>query len=243
MSDLLIGRNPVLEALNAQRPIHALQVLEGPGTGSLKTLIQQAKELGIPIKSTPKRKLDQMAKGKNHQGVIAIVAAKPYVDWQDVLDMAWQRGETPLFVALDQIEDPHNLGSILRSCDVTGAHCVILPIRRSVGLTMTVAKASAGAVEYVPVSRVQSLSKALDQLKNQGFQIIGTDASGSQRYDQVDWTIPTVLVIGSEGKGMRPSIQGTCTSTIHLPMTGNVNSLNAGVAAGILLYHAYTTRN
>lgn len=179
----------------------------------------------------------------NHQGVVAQVAAYEYAEVDDILTAAEKRNEAPFIILLDELEDPHNLGSILRTADAVGAHGVIIPKRRAVGLTATVAKASTGAIEYIPVARVTNLARTIDELKDRGVWIVGTDAKGKEDYRNVDGKMPIGLVIGSEGRGMGRLVKEKCDFLLHLPMQGKVTSLNASVAASLLMYEVYRKRN
>ncbi|MBD8070971.1 23S rRNA (guanosine(2251)-2'-O)-methyltransferase RlmB [Bacillus sp. PS06] len=241
-TDFIIGRNPVIEALKSERDINKILVAEGSQKGSMSVIINLAKENGVMLQIVPKKKIDQMVEG-NHQGVVAQVAAYEYAEVEDLFKVAEERGEQPFFLLLDELEDPHNLGSILRTADSVGAHGVIIPKRRSVGLTATVAKASTGAIEYIPVARVTNLARTIDELKDRGVWIFGTDASGKDDYRKMDGTMPLGLVIGSEGKGMGRLIKDKCDFLVRLPMKGKVTSLNASVAASLLMYEVYRKRN
>jgi 23S rRNA (guanosine2251-2'-O)-methyltransferase len=240
--DLIIGKNPVLEALKSGREINKIWIAEGSQRGQMQSIIQLAKQAGVLIQYVPKKKMDQMAEG-NHQGVVAQVAAYRYYEVDDLFKKAEQSGEPPFLIILDEIEDPHNLGSIMRTADAVGAHGIIIPKRRAVGLTATVAKASTGAIEYIPVARVTNLARTVDELKERGVWIVGTDAKGEQDYRSLDGTMPLALVIGSEGKGMSRLIREKCDFLIRLPMKGRVTSLNASVAASLLMYEVYRKRN
>ncbi|MGG3955581.1 23S rRNA (guanosine(2251)-2'-O)-methyltransferase RlmB [Bhargavaea massiliensis] len=240
--DLIIGKNPVLEALKSGREMNKIWIAEGSQRGQMQPIIQLAKEMGITVQYVPKKKMDQLSEG-NHQGVIAQVAAYRYYDIDDLFKKAEEREEAPFFIILDELEDPHNLGSIMRTADAVGAHGIIIPKRRSVGLTATVAKASTGAIEYVPVARVTNLARTVDELKERGVWIFGTDAKGNQDYRQLDGVIPLALVIGSEGKGISRLLRDKCDVLIRLPMIGNVTSLNASVAASLLMYEVYRKRH
>lgn len=242
MMDLIIGKNPVLEALKSGREMNKIWIAEGSQRGQMQPIIQLAKEMGITVQYVPKKKMDQLSEG-NHQGVIAQVAAYRYYDIDDLFKKAEEREEAPFFIILDELEDPHNLGSIMRTADAVGAHGIIIPKRRSVGLTATVAKASTGAIEYVPVARVTNLARTVDELKERGVWIFGTDAKGNQDYRQLDGVIPLALVIGSEGKGISRLLRGKCDVLIRLPMIGHVTSLNASVAASLLMYEVYRKRH
>lgn len=243
MSEWLAGKNPVTEAIKANRPIEKLLVAEGVKPASIAEATRLAKEKGIIIQHVKRQKLDQLTGGAVHQGVAAIVAAHRYQELTEVLDSANERGEAPFLLVLDGIEDPQNLGSILRTADAAGVHGVIIPKRRAVGLTATVAKTSAGAIEYVPVVRVTNLVRTLQQLKTEGFWVTGAEASGELPYTEVDFTVPTALVIGSEGKGISRLVRENCDYVVHLPMKGAVNSLNASVAAALLMYEVLRKRN
>ena len=242
MMDLIIGKNPVLEALKSGREMNKIWIAEGSQRGQMQPIIQLAKEMGITVQYVPKKKMDQLSEG-NHQGVIAQVAAYRYYDIDDLFKKAEEREEAPFFIILDELEDPHNLGSIMRTADAVGAHGIIIPKRRSVGLTATVAKASTGAIEYVPVARVTNLARTVGELKERGVWIFGTDAKGNQDYRQLDGVIPLALVIGSEGKGISRLLRDKCDVLIRLPMIGHVTSLNASVAASLLMYEVYRKRH
>lgn len=234
-TDLIIGRNPVSEALKSGREIDTLFVLAGDRSGSVGVIIAKAAEKGVVIKEINRNKLDLMCGGANHQGVAARAAAHTYADVSDILDAAREKGEDPFVIICDDIEDPHNLGAIIRTADACGAHGVIIPKRHGASLTYAVGKASAGAIEYVPVARVPNLSAVIDELKEKGFWIYGADMNG-KRWDEQDYSGAVALVIGSEGRGISRLVREKCDFIISLPMRGNVNSLNASVAAGILMY-------
>lgn len=240
--DLIIGKNPVLEALKSGREMNKIWIAEGSQRGQMQPIIQLAKEMGITVQYVPKKKMDQLSEG-NHQGVIAQVAAYRYYDVDDLFKKAEERGEAPFFIILDELEDPHNLGSIMRTADAVGAHGIIIPKRRSVGLTATVAKASTGAIEHIPVARVTNLARTVDELKDRGVWIFGTDAKGNEDYRQLDGVIPLALVIGSEGKGISRLLREKCDVLVRLPMVGHVTSLNASVAASLLMYEVYRKRH
>lgn len=239
--DLIMGRNTVLEALRSERDIHKIWVAEGATKGQIQQVIAVAKENKVMIQVVPKKKLDQMVEG-NHQGVIAQVAAYQYAALDDIFRLAEKKQEDPFILLLDELEDPHNLGSILRTADASGVHGIIIPKRRAVGLTATVAKSSTGAIEHVPVVRVTNLSRTIEELKERGVWIAGTDAKGSQDYRRMDGTMPLGIVIGSEGRGMSRIIKEKCDFLFHLPMVGHVTSLNASVAASLLMYEVYRKR-
>lgn len=236
------GRHPVLEALKSERTINKILLADGATGSGIMDILARARDKSIVVQTVPKSKLDQVAEGRNHQGVIAYIAAKDYVELEDIVEAANNSPRPGLIVVLDEIEDPHNLGSILRSCDAAGAHGVIIPKRRAVPLTATVAKASAGAIEHVPVARVANISQAIESLKKMGFWVVGTDVDANQMYHQVDMAGPTVIVIGNEGKGLGEVVKKRCDHLVRLPMIGAVQSLNAGVATGILLYEVVRQR-
>lgn len=240
--DFIIGKNPVIEALKSERDINKIFIAEGSQSGQMQQVIGLAKSAGVLVQFVPKKKIDGMAEG-NHQGVIAQVAAYQYAEIDDLFAAAEKKNEAPFFLLLDEIEDPHNLGSIMRTADAAGAHGIVIPKRRVVGLTATVAKASTGAIEYIPVVRVTNMARTIDELKERGVWIAGTDAKGKQDYRQMDGAMPLGLVIGSEGKGMGRLIRDKCDFLINLPMAGHVTSLNASVAAALLMYEVYRKRH
>ncbi|MGG0719840.1 23S rRNA (guanosine(2251)-2'-O)-methyltransferase RlmB [Robertmurraya massiliosenegalensis] len=239
--DYIIGKNPVIEALKSDRDVNKVLIAEGSQKGQMQQVIGLAKERNVMVQFVPKKKIDGLVEG-NHQGVIAQVAAYQYAELDDLFSLAEQRNETPFFILLDEIEDPHNLGSVMRTADAVGAHGIIIPKRRAVGLTATVAKASTGAIEYIPVVRVTNMARTIDELKERGVWIAGTDAKGKEDFRQFDGTLPLGLVIGSEGKGMGRLIRDKCDFLIRLPMKGKVTSLNASVAAALLMYEVFRKR-
>lgn len=238
----LEGRNALTEALRSGRTIDKVFIAAGETDRALQRLAAQAKEAGAVVVPVDRRKLDAMSTTHAHQGVIALAAAREYAALDDLLENAAGKGEAPLLVICDELTDPHNLGAIIRSAECAGAHGVIIPKRRSVGLTATVAKASAGAVEYMPVARVTNINAAIGELKEKGVWIFGTAAEGSIPMYQADLTIPAAIVIGNEGSGMSPLVRKNCDVTVHIPMKGNISSLNASCAASVLLYEALRQR-
>lgn len=240
--EYLIGKNPVIEALKSNREINKILIAEGSQRGQMQQVTKLAKEANVLVQFVPKKKLDQITDG-NHQGVLAYVAAYEYAEMDDLFALAEKRNEPPFFLLLDEIEDPHNLGSIMRTADAAGAHGIIIPKRRAVGLTATVAKASTGAIEHIPVVRVTNMARTIDELKDKGVWIVGTDASGNQDYRSLDGTLPLGVVIGSEGKGMGRLIRDKCDFLVQMPMVGHVTSLNASVAAALLMYEVYRKRH
>lgn len=238
--EIIAGRHPVLEAIRSGRTIHKLLFSES--AQGIGPVIAEARSAGIVVQQVDKRKLDQAAPGVRHQGLVALAAERAYAGLDELFAAAAASGESPLFVLLDEIEDPHNLGSILRTVDCAGAHGVIIPKRRSAGLTATVAKTSAGAIEHVPVARVTNLAQTIDELKERGVWIAGADASADQTVYSADLKLPLGIVIGNEGKGLGRLVREQCDFLVKLPMFGRINSLNASVAASLLLYEAVRQR-
>lgn len=241
-ADTIAGRNAVMEALRAGRAIDCLYVQRGERSGALQAVLSKAKQGGTPIKEVDPRKLEHLCGGANHQGVVAVAAVKEYAQVEDLFRLAQERGEPPFFVICDGLEDPHNLGAVLRSAECAGAHGVIVPQRRSVGLTYAVGKASAGAVEYLPVARVGNLASLIDSLKERGLWIYAADMDGSP-WCQTDFSGPVALVIGSEGSGVSRLVKEKADFVVSLPLKGHINSLNASVAAGILCYEVARQRS
>lgn len=238
----LEGRNALAEALRSGRTIDKVFIASGETDHGLQRLAAQAKEAGAVVISVDRRKLDAMSQSHAHQGVIALAAAREYATIDDILETARERGEQPLIIICDELSDPHNLGAILRSGECAGAHGVIIPKRRSVGLTAVVAKASAGAVEYMKVARVTNITAAIEELKQKGVWIYGTAAEGSIPMYEADLKGATAIVIGSEGDGMSRLVKQSCDVTVNIPMKGQITSLNASAAAAILLYEAVRQR-
>ncbi len=238
----LEGRNAITEALKNGRTIDKVFVASGDTDRALQHLAATAKEAGAVVVPVDRRKLDAMSCTGRHQGIIALAAAHEYFTIDDLLEEAAARGENPLLVICDELTDPHNLGAILRSAECAGAHGVIIPKRRSVGLTATVGKASAGAVEYMKVARVTNISAAIAQLKEKGVWVFGTAAEGSIPMYDADLKGPAAIVIGNEGDGMSPLVRKNCDVMVNIPMKGRISSLNAAAAASILLYEAVRQR-
>ncbi len=234
-NDVIAGRNPVSEALSAGRAIEAILVAKGELSGSVKVIAAKAKSKGIPIKEVDKKKLDFLCGGVSHQGIAALAAIKEYSTVEDIFSLAESKNEKPFIIVLDEIEDPHNLGAIIRTAECAGAHGVIIPKRRAAGLSYAVGKASAGAYEYMPVARVTNIPTLLDELKEKGCWIYGADMNGDT-YCTCELTGACVLVIGSEGKGLSRLVREKCDVILSVPMRGKINSLNASVAAGVLMY-------
>lgn len=235
------GRNAVIEAYRAGRPIDRLFLLDGCQDGPILTIRKEAKKKGTPIKFVTRERLDQMSETGRHQGVIAYAAAYEYAGVEEMLEAARQKGEPPFLFLLDNIEDPHNLGAIIRTAHLAGAHGVIIPKNRAVGLTASAAKASAGALNYIPVARVTNLSKTIEELKKEGIWFVCADMDGTRMYD-LDLKGPIGLVIGSEGEGVGRLVREACDMTASIPMKGRINSLNASVAAGVLAYEIVRQR-
>ena len=238
----LEGRNALTEALRAGRTIDKVFIATGDTDKGLQRLAAEAKEAGAVVVPVDRRKLDQMSFTRSHQGVIALTAAHEYATIDEILQEAADRGENALIVICDELTDPHNLGAILRSAECAGAHGVIIPKRRSVGLTATVAKAAAGAMEYMKVARVTNINSAIAELKEKGVWVFGTAAEGSVPMYRADLTVPAAIVIGNEGDGMSPLVRKNCDVMVHIPMKGRISSLNASAAASILLYEAVRQR-
>ena len=241
-SNIICGRNPVLEALRSGREIDRLLVAHGTGGGSVTAIIAKCRAKGILIKEISPQKLDYYCGGANHQGVAVMFASQEYATVDDMFALAETRGEKPFLIICDEIEDPHNLGAIIRTAEATGVHGVIIPERRSASLNATVAKAACGALEYVPVARVTNIANTIDTLKQRGVWVFGADMDGDD-YTKTDFDTPCALVIGNEGKGIGALTAKKCDAIISLPMRGKINSLNASVAAGILMYEVVRSRN
>lgn len=239
---IIEGRNPIIEALKNNRPIEKIMVNKASKEGSIKKILAMAKENKVIIQEVDRHKLDEMSESHAHQGVIAITSDYRYYDLDEILDIPKEKGEDPFFIILDGITDPHNLGSIIRTADAVGAHAVIIPKRRSVQITPIVAKASAGAVEYLPVCKVTNIVNTIKTLKENGLWIAAVDMDGQTFYQQ-NLGGPLGLVVGSEGEGISRLVKQNCDFTVSMPMSGNVTSLNASVAGGILLYEVYRQRN
>lgn len=240
--DVLVGRNAVTEALKSGRGINKLWIASGDREGSVAEIATLAKERGIVVQYVERAKIESLAGGHRHQGVLAYVAPVPYAELDDILKAAEEKGEAPFLVLLDELEDPHNLGALLRTADATGVHGILIPKRRSVSLNATVAKTSAGAVEYVPVARIGNIAQTLKKLKEKGFWVAGADMDGEKAYYEADLTGPLVLVVGSEGRGMSRLTKEACDFIVSMPMVGRINSLNASVAGSILMYESMRQR-
>ena len=240
--DIIAGRNAVQEALRSGRTIDAIYIQKGSKTGSITAIIAKARDKGINIKEVDSRKLDFMTRNSNHQGVVATAAVKDYATMADVFKRAEDKGEAPFVIICDELSDPYNLGAILRTAECAGVHGVIIPKRRSVGLTYAVGKASAGAVEYVPVVRVGNMAATIDELKEKGLWIYAADMDG-KAWCETDFKGGVALVIGSEGDGIGKLIKEKSDFIVSLPMKGEINSLNASVACGIICYEVARQRS
>ena len=239
--DVISGRNPVSEAVRSNRPIDKILIAKGEKNGAVVGIIAKAKAKKIPIKEVDRTKLDYVSGGAAHQGIVAFAAVKEYSTVDEIFEYAQSRDEKPFIVVLDEVEDPHNLGAIIRTAECAGVHGVIVPKRRSAGLSYTVGKASAGAVEYMRVARVTNTATLIDELKQRGVWVFGADMNGTD-YTECDFSGACAIVIGNEGKGISRLVREKCDVIVSLPMKGRINSLNASVAAGILMYNALKSR-
>lgn len=235
------GRNAVLEALRSGRTVDKIYVLDGCQDGPVRTIVREAKKRDVILNFVGKERLDHLSETGKHQGVIASAASYEYVEVDEILDRAREKGEAPFLIMLDGIEDPHNLGAIIRTANLAGAHGVIIPKRRAVGLTATVAKASAGAINYTPVAKVTNLAATMEELKKEGLWFVCADMGGTSMY-QLDLKGPVGLVIGNEGDGVSRLVKEKCDFIASIPMKGDIDSLNASVAAGILAFEIVRQR-
>ena len=239
--NIIEGRNAVLEAFRAGRPVDKLFVLDGCEDGPVRTIVREAKKHDVIIQFVTRERLFQLSETGKHQGVIAFTAAYEYSGVEDMLALARKKGEDPFLILLDNIEDPHNLGAIIRTANLAGAHGVIIPKRRAAGLTATVAKTSAGALNYTPVAKVTNLKKTMEELKEKGLWFVCADMGGEQMY-RLNLTGPIGLVVGNEGEGVSRLVKEVCDFTAGIPMRGEIDSLNASVAAGVLAYEIVRQR-
>ena len=240
---LIEGRNAVTEALRAGTALDKLYIAKGDTDRTLARIAAEARRAGVVVVEADRRKLDAMSATHSHQGAVAVAAAAPYAPVEDILQIAADRGEPPLLVVCDEISDPHNLGAIIRTAECAGAHGVIIPKRRSAGLTAVVAKTSAGAVSYLPVARVPNIPALLKDLQKQGLWIFGAAAEGDRSLYEADLRSPAAIVIGSEGDGMGRLVRESCDFLVSIPMKGRISSLNASAAAAVLLYEALRQRS
>ena len=241
--DILLGRNAVREAIKSGRSINRILIAEGSHGGSISEIINLAKERHLVLQSISTDKLDTLCGGQRHQGIAAYAAPVDYVELDDILNLAKDRGEDPFLILLDELEDQHNLGAILRTADAVGAHGILIPKHRSCPLSSVVAKTSAGAVEYVPVARIGNVAQTLEGLKKQGLWVAGADMDGTENYYEANLTGPIVLVIGSEGHGVSRLTKEACDFIVKIPMRGKVNSLNASNAAAVIMYEVRRQRD
>ena len=237
------GRNPVMEALKSGKTIDKIYLLKGDGQGSVVKIRALAKQKKIPIVEIDRKKMDEMSESHSHQGVIALVPPVDYVTVQDILKRAEEKGEKPFIVVLDEVEDPHNLGSIIRTANGAGVHGILIPKHRSTGITATVAKVAAGACFYTPVAKVTNLAQTMEELKEQGVWFYGADMDGEKTVFETDFSGGCGIVIGNEGKGISRLVREKCDFIVNIPMHGEIESLNASVSAGIFMYQAANSRN
>ncbi len=242
MADYIWGRYPVLEALRSRRRVHRILVAQGPMDAALTQVVDQARRVGVPIEPVARRRLDELARGANHQGVVALAAPRTYAELDDIFSRAASLDEPPLVLVLDAIQDVQNLGSLIRTAEAIGAHGVVIPEHRAAGLTPAVDKTSAGAVEFLPIVRVTNITRTLDDLKKRGLWCVGLDGDAKTEYDQADLTGPIALVVGNEGKGISRLVREHCDVLVRIPMRGNVRSLNAAVAGSLALYEIWRQR-
>lgn len=241
--DKLEGRNSILEALKSGRTINKILIAKGDREGSIKQIFSLAKEKGVIIQEVDRAVLDNMSSTHSHQGVIAYVSVKEYVEIEDILAVAEQRCEQAFIIILDEIMDANNLGSLLRTANAVGAHGVVISKRRAVGLTAAVSKASAGAVEYVPVARVTNIAQTIEYLKKKNIWVIGTDSTGEKSFFKSDLKGPIAIVIGSEGEGIGKLVREKCDFIVNIPMKGRISSLNAAVAGAVIMYEIMKQRS
>jgi 23S rRNA (guanosine2251-2'-O)-methyltransferase len=243
-SETIEGRNPVLEALRAERPIHKILMANNLERHSvIAEILHLARSRSVPVEYVERQIIDRQSLSGAHQGVLAFASAKEYCDLDDLLAIPHAKNEPAFFALLDGIEDPHNLGAIIRTADAAGAHGVIIREKRAVGLTSIVEKASSGALEYVPVARVTNLTQTIESLKKDNIWVVGIDQSGDSEYTRIDYKTPTAIVIGGEGKGISPLVRQHCDFLARIPMKGKITSLNASVAAAVVMYEVLKQRS
>ncbi|MBU5485013.1 23S rRNA (guanosine(2251)-2'-O)-methyltransferase RlmB [Clostridium sp. MSJ-11] len=240
--DIIAGRNAVIEALKSDRTIDNIMIAKGDVKGSITVLLALAKEKGIIVKEVDRRKLDQISENGNHQGVIAYVTPYKYVELEDILNYAKAKGESPFIIILDEIEDPHNFGAIIRTAETCGVHGIIIPKRRNVGITPVVYKSSAGAIEYMKIAKVPNINTTIEYLKKEGIWVYGADMDTETHSYEADFSGSAALVIGSEGRGISKLTKEKCDLLVKIPMRGEITSLNASVAGGILMYEILRQR-
>ena len=240
--DVVVGRNAVTEVLKSGRTVNRLLVAEGDAQGSIREIVRMARENGAIVETVARSKMEAIARGFRHQGVLAYTSPVDYTPLDEILRLARQKSDVPFLLLLDELEDPHNLGAILRTADAVGVDGVLIPKRRSCPLSATVAKTSAGAVEYVPVARIGNVAQTLNELKREGFWVVGADMDGTADYFTADLTGAVVLVVGSEGHGISRLVRETCDLLVRIPMLGKINSLNVSVAGAVLMYEVLRQR-
>jgi len=243
MSHIIYGKNPIIEALEAGQPINKIYLARGPNRSVVRKIVRLARQANIPIREVDRRKLAELAGHEKTQGVVAMLTEMVYRTVEDIFDRAARRNEAPLIAILDEIQDPHNFGAIIRSAAAFGFHGIVVPKDRSAGITDTVAKSSAGAVSHLPIARVTNLAQTLKSLKTRNLWIAGADQEAELSFYEVDWNRPLAVVIGSEGKGMRRLTKESCDFLVRIPMSGAINSLNASVAAALIFCEARRQRS
>ena len=244
MSDIIEGRNPILEALKSGRSLNKILLIHNIRHHSaIAQILHLSRTKGIPVEYMTKDVIDRLSTTGAHQGIIAYTAIKKYITLEDLIHLSERKGEPSFYCILDGIEDPQNLGAIIRTADASGVHGVIIRLRRAVGLTAAVAKASSGAIEYVPVARVPNISQAIETLKRKDIWIVGIDIAGKIDYRKAEFKLPTAIVIGSEGKGISDLVKKRCDYLVSIPMRGKITSLNASIAAALVMYEAYRQRS
>jgi 23S rRNA (guanosine2251-2'-O)-methyltransferase len=239
--DAIFGRNPVMEAIKSGKEIEKIYVSK-TAKGNISKIINLAKEAGIVVSTTDNETLSKLAGSQNHQGIVALSAVYQYFEVEDLLEYAEQKKEKPFLLILDEITDPHNLGAIIRSAEAFGVHGIIIPKRRAVGVNATVVKTSAGAVEHMKIAKVSNINNTIRNLKERGLWIVGTDVNGGKSFEEIDYDFPVALVIGNEGKGVSKLVLQNCDFVVKIPMKGKINSLNASVAASLLIYQVVSKR-
>lgn len=242
-TDIIEGRNPVMEALRSGRTIDKILVQSGDKQGSIIKILKMAKDARIAVSYTEKAKLDKLSATKAHQGIIAYVAAKEYVELKDIIKIARDKNENPFVIICDEITDPHNLGSIIRTANAAGAHGVVISKHNAVGLNATVTKTSAGAVEFTPVAKVSSIANAIESLKKENVWVVGADMDGNETIYEHDFSGGVAIVIGNEGKGISHLVKERCDFIVNIPMLGQISSLNASVAGALMIYEVVRYRN
>ncbi|ADH61625.1 RNA methyltransferase, TrmH family, group 3 [Thermoanaerobacter mathranii subsp. mathranii str. A3] len=239
--DVIFGRNPVMEAIKSGKEIEKIYISK-TAKGNISKIINLAKEAGIVVSTTDNETLSKLAGSQNHQGIVALSAVYQYFEVEDLLEYAEQKKEKPFLLILDEITDPHNLGAIIRSAEAFGVHGIIIPKRRAVGVNATVVKTSAGAVEHMKIAKVSNINNTIRNLKERGLWIVGTDVNGGKSFEEIDYDFPVALVIGNEGKGVSKLVLQNCDFVVKIPMKGKINSLNASVAASLLVYQVVSKR-